>query len=39
MAYEFLERLFGTPKEGEQPKSLTCAELKAAIEADAGRSR
>ena len=34
MAYEFLERLFGTPKEDEQPKSLTCAELKAAIEAD-----
>ena len=34
MAYEFLERLFGTPKEGEQPKALTFAELQAAIEAD-----
>lgn len=34
MAYEFLERLFGTPKAGEQPKALTFAELSAAIEAD-----
>lgn len=34
MAYEFLEKLFGTPKEGEQPKAMTFAELTAAIEAD-----
>lgn len=34
MAYEFLERLYGTPKEGEQPKALTYAELISAIEAD-----
>lgn len=34
MAYEFLERLFGTPGEGEQPKAMTFAELSAAIDAD-----
>lgn len=34
MAYEYLERLFGTPKAGEQPKAMTFAELSAAIEAD-----
>lgn len=34
MAYEFLEKLFGTPKEGEQPRSMTYAELEAAIDAD-----
>lgn len=34
MAYEFLERLFGTPAEGEQPKAMTFAELSAAIDAD-----
>ena len=34
MAYEFLRKLFGTPKEGEQPRAMTAAELVAAIEAD-----
>lgn len=34
MAYEFLKKLFGTPKEGEAPKAMTYAELEAAIEAD-----
>lgn len=33
MAYEFLKKLFGTPKEGEQPKAMTYAELEAAIDA------
>lgn len=32
MAYEFLKKLFGTPKDGEQPKALTYAELEAAID-------
>lgn len=31
MAYEFLQKLFGEPKEGEQPKSMTFAELEAAL--------
>ena len=34
MAYEFLKRLYGTPKDGEAPKSMTYAELEAAIDAD-----
>lgn len=34
MAYEFLKKLFGTPKDGEQPKAMTYAELEAAIDAD-----
>ena len=34
MAYEFLQKLFGTTKEGEQPKSMTYEELVAAIGAD-----
>lgn len=38
MAYEFLRKLFGTPKEGEQPKAMTADELVAAIEADKGLS-
>ncbi len=38
MAYEFLKKLFGTPKEGEQPKAMTYAELEAAIDADKGIS-
>ena len=29
MAYEFLKKLFGTPKDGEQPKAMTYAELEA----------
>lgn len=33
MAYEFLKKLFGTPKDGEQPKTMTYAELEAAIDA------
>ncbi|MDO4175710.1 MAG: phage scaffolding protein [Eubacteriales bacterium] len=33
MAYEFLKALYGTPKEGEQPRSMTYAELEAAIDA------
>lgn len=34
MAYEFLKKLFGTPKDGEAPKAMTYAELEAAIDAD-----
>lgn len=33
MAYEFLKKLFGTPKEGEEPKAMTYEELEAAIDA------
>lgn len=33
MAYEFLKKLFGTPKDGEQPKAMTYDELEAAIDA------
>ena len=36
MAYEFLKKLFGTPKEGEQPKAMTYDELEAAINAESG---
>ena len=32
MAYEFLKKIFGTPKDGEQPKAMTYAELEAAID-------
>lgn len=32
MAYEFLKKLFGAPKDGEQPKAMTYAELEAAID-------
>ena len=32
MTYEFLKKLFGTPKDGEQPKAMTYAELEAAID-------
>ena len=38
MAYEFLKKLFGTPKEGEAPKAMTYEELEAAIDADKGIS-
>ena len=34
MAYEFLKKLFGTPKDEEAPKAMTYAELEAAIDAD-----
>ena len=34
MAYEFFEETFGTPKDGEEPKAMTYAELEAAIDAD-----
>lgn len=34
MAYEFLKKLFGTPKDGEEPKAMTYEELEAAIDAD-----
>lgn len=34
MAYEYLERLFGSHKDGEPPKALTFEELKHAIESD-----
>ena len=34
MAYEFLKKLFGTPKDGEEPKAMTYAELEAAIDTD-----
>lgn len=34
MAYDFLKKLFGTPKEGEEPKAMTYEELEAAIDAD-----
>lgn len=36
MAYEFLKKLFGTAKEGEEPRAMTYAELEAAIDADKG---
>ena len=36
MAYEFLQKLFGTPAEGEDPKAMTYAELEAALNADKG---
>lgn len=32
MAYEFLKKLFGTTKDGEQPKAMTYEELEAAID-------
>ena len=34
MAYEFLKKFFGTPKDGEEPKAMTYAQLEAAIDAD-----
>ena len=34
MAYEFLKKLFGTPKDGEAPKAMTYAELEAAIRSE-----
>ena len=34
MAYEFLKKLFRTPKEGEAPKSMTYEELAKAIDED-----
>lgn len=34
MAYEFLKKLFGTQKDGEEPKAMTYAELEEAIDAD-----
>lgn len=34
MAYEFLQKLFGTTKDGEQPKAMTYEELVTAIGAD-----
>lgn len=34
MAYEFLKKLFGTQKDGEEPKAMTYAQLEAAIDAD-----
>ena len=34
MAYEFLKKLYGTPKDGEEPKAMTYAELEAAIDGD-----
>lgn len=34
MAYEFLKKLYGVPKEGEEPKAMTYEELEAAIDAD-----
>lgn len=34
MAYDFLKKLFGTLKEGEEPKAMTYEELEAAIDAD-----
>ncbi len=34
MAYDFLKKLFGTQKDGEEPKAMTYAELEAAIDAD-----
>lgn len=36
MAYEFLKKLFGTVKDGEQPKAMTYEELEAAIDGDKG---
>lgn len=32
MAYEFLKKLYGTTKDGEQPKAMTYEELEAAID-------
>lgn len=32
MVYEFLKKLYGEAKEGEQPKAMTYAELEAAID-------
>lgn len=32
--YEYLQKLFGSPQEGEQPKAMTFEELSAAIKAD-----
>ena len=34
MAYDFLKKLFGDAKEGEDPKAMTYNELEAAIDAD-----
>nr|DAZ71001.1 MAG TPA: minor structural protein [Caudoviricetes sp.] len=34
MAYDFLKKLYGVPKEGEKPKAMTYEELEAAIDAD-----
>ncbi len=34
MAYEFLKKLYGEAKDGETPKTMTYAELEAAINAD-----
>lgn len=34
MAYDFLKKLYGAPKEGEEPKAMTYEELEAAIDAD-----
>lgn len=34
MAYDFLKKLYGVPKEGEEPKAMTYEELEAAIDAD-----
>lgn len=34
MAYDFLKKLFGNQKDGEEPKAMTYAELEAAIDAD-----
>lgn len=36
MAYEFLEKLYGKPADGEPPKAMTYAELEAAIDAAEG---
>lgn len=36
MAYDFLKKLFGTLKDGEEPKAMTYAELEAALDADKG---
>ena len=32
MAYEFLKKLFGTPKDGEEPKAMNYAELDKKIQ-------
>ena len=34
MAYEFLKKLFGEAKDGEEPKAMTYDQLEAAIDAD-----
>lgn len=34
MAYEFLKKLFGTQKDGEEPKRMSYTELEAALDAD-----